>query len=135
MKFVAELLVVRYLVTEEYGSWTYALSAVVFIRGFATLGLNRAVVRFLPVHLERGERGEFLGIVAFVLGCLLLSTGAAVSAFYFFPETVARLAGAGPEQRLDILFIVILLVPIDTLDDFLTGIFAAFSASFAAMAA
>jgi O-antigen/teichoic acid export membrane protein len=129
MKLVAELLVVRYLATEVYGSWTYALSAVVFLRGIATLGLNRAVVRFLPVHLERGERGEFFGIVVFVLGCLLSATGTAVTAFYLFPETVARLAGAGPEQHLDILFIVILLLPIDTLDDFLTGIFAAFSAS------
>jgi O-antigen/teichoic acid export membrane protein len=127
LKFLAELLIVRYLATEAYGSWTYALAAVVFLRVIATLGLNRAVVRFLPVHLERGERGEFFGVMAFVLGLLLLSTGLTVAAFYAFPDVVARLAGAAPDQPLDVLFIIILLVPIDALDDFLTGILAAFA--------
>jgi O-antigen/teichoic acid export membrane protein len=127
LKFLAELLIVRYLATEAYGSWTYALAAVAFLRVFATLGLNRAVVRFLPVHLERGERGEFFGVMAFVFGSLLLSTGVTVAAFYAFPDVVARLAGAAPDQRLDVLFIIILLVPIDALDDFLTGILAAFA--------
>jgi O-antigen/teichoic acid export membrane protein len=127
LKFLAELLIIRYLATEAYGSWTYALAAVAFLRVIATLGLNRAVVRFLPVHLERGERGEFFGVIAFVLGCLLLSTGVTVAAFYAFPDVVARLAGAAPDQPLDVLFIIILLVPIDALDDFLTGILAAFA--------
>ena len=129
LKFLAELVIIRYLTTEEYGSWTYALSAVLFLRGLATLGLNRAIVRFLPIHLERDEPKEFFGVIAFVFSSLVMATGTVITAFYLFPEAIARLAGAGPDQRLDVLFIVILLLPVDTLDDFLTGIFAAFSAS------
>jgi O-antigen/teichoic acid export membrane protein len=127
LKFLAELLIIRYLATEAYGSWTYALAAVTFLTVVATFGLNRAVVRFLPIHLERGQRGEFFGVLAFVLGSLLLSTGLTVAAFYAFPDVVARLAGAAPDQPLDVLLIIILLVPIDTLDGFLTGILAAFA--------
>lgn len=129
LKFFAEVLVVRYLTTDDYGAWTYALSAVVFLRGFATLGLHRAVVRFLPIHMERGEADRFRGLLALVMGVMLLSGASVVGAFYAFPDTIARLAGAGPGQRLDLLFIVVLLVPLETMDDFLTGICAAFTSS------
>ena len=126
LKFLSELLLARYLTTSEYGSWTYALAAVVFLRGFAALGLHRAVARFMPMHLERGEREQFMGLLAFVFGSLLVTGTAVVLAFYAFPDVVSRLVGAGPDQRLDILFIVVLLVPVDAIDDFLTAVCAAF---------
>jgi O-antigen/teichoic acid export membrane protein len=129
LKFIAEIFVVRYLATAEYGAWTYALSAVVLLKGFATLGLNRAVARYVPIHLERGEREEFFGVSAFVFGSLLLTGAAVVTAFYAFPDWIARLAGAGPGQSLDVLFIMVFLVPVQALDDFLTGVCAAFGNS------
>ncbi len=129
LKFVSQLIIVRYLTTAEYGAWSYALAAVLFLRGFSTLGLNRAVARFLPIHLERGERQEFFGVMAFVFGSLVLGGALVVTLFYAFPEWVARLAGVAANQQLDILAIVIFLVPVDALDDFLTGVCAAFTSS------
>lgn len=129
LKFIAELLVIRYLSTTEYGSWTYALSVVVLLRGAATLGLNRAVTRFAPIHLERDERRELFEVLGFVLGSLALSTAAVVTAFYAFPSAVAAIAGVSDRQPIDLLFIVILLVPVEAIDDFLTGVCAAFTDS------
>jgi O-antigen/teichoic acid export membrane protein len=129
LKFVAELLIVRYLSTTEYGSWTYALSAIVLLRGVATLGLNRAVTRFAPIHLERGERREFFEVLGFVLGSLTLASVALVGAFYALPEAVASIAGVSDRQPIDLLFIMILLVPVEAIDDFLTGVCAAFTDS------
>lgn len=129
LKFLAELMIVRYLATGDYGMWTYALAAVVFLRGFATLGLNRAVVRFLPIHLERGEKDRFFSVAMLVLGGLLVASAAVITLFYAFPGVVAGLAGAEPGQPIDLLFIVIFLVPIEAVDDFLTGLCAAFTDS------
>ena len=128
-KFIAELIVVRYLATAEYGSWTYALSAIVFLRGLSTLGLNRAVTRFVPIHLERSEHRDLAGVVTFVLGLLLLSGATLVTAFFVFPDQVARIAGISEQQPIDLLFILVFLVPIEATDDFLTGICAAFTDS------
>lgn len=128
-KFVAELIVVRYLATSEYGAWTYALAAVVFLRGMSMLGLNRAVSRFVPIHLERNEHRDLAGVVTFVMGLLLLSCATVVTAFYAFPDWVARIAGISEQQPIEILFVLILLVPIEAADEFLTGICATFTDS------
>lgn len=129
LKFASELVVVRYLTTVEYGAWTYALSAVLFLRGISTLGLNRAVARFVPIHLERGEHRELLAVVIFVLGLLGLSGAAVITAFYVFPEQVASLAGISEREALDLLFIVVFMVPVEAIDDFLTGLCAVFTDS------
>jgi O-antigen/teichoic acid export membrane protein len=129
LKFAAELMVVRYLTTEAYGSWTWALSAVLLLQNFSTMGLNRAVARFAPIHLEHRERDELFGVLAFVLGSLLLAGALLVTAFYAFPSAIAGLAGASPGQPLDILFIVIFLVPVEAISGFFTGVCAAFGNS------
>jgi O-antigen/teichoic acid export membrane protein len=125
LKFIAELLIVRYLSTAAYGSWTWALSAVVLLESFSTMGLNRAVPRFIPLHWERGERQELFGVILFVLGSLLGVGLLFVTAFYAFPTGVAGLAGATPGQSLDILFIVIFLLPIHAVGNFFTVLCAA----------
>ncbi|MEX2470970.1 MAG: oligosaccharide flippase family protein, partial [Gemmatimonadota bacterium] len=129
LKFLAELMVVRYLSTEGYGSWTYALAAVTFLRGMSALGLNRALSRYLPLHLERGEFQQFYGVLVFVFGALAVAGTLVVAGFYALPEKVAALAGVSAEQPLALLFIVIFLVPVEIIDNGLTGVSAAFGDS------
>lgn len=129
LKFVTELLVVRYLATEAYGSWTWALAALVALESFSTMGLNRAVPRFVPIHLERRERDKLVGLLAFVLGGVVLAGTLIVAAFYAFPRSIAALAGASPGQSLDVLFIIVILLPIRGLGSFFTNVCAAFGNS------
>lgn len=128
VKLGAQVLIVRYLSTGDYGVWTYALAAALFFRGFATLGLNKTLPRFLAIHLEREEHGRFFGTLFLILGTLLAATLAVVVAFYAFPHELAALAGQGPEA-VHVLFVVIFLVPLEALDDFLTGVLSTFSRS------
>jgi O-antigen/teichoic acid export membrane protein len=129
LKFAAELIVVRYLATNEYGAWTYALAAVAFLRGLSAFGLNRAIARYLPLHLERGEIDKFYGVLAVVTGLMVLTGAAVIAAFLAFPRFIAGIAGVVAEQPLDLLFILIFLVPIETLDNALTGVCAALGVS------
>lgn len=129
LKFLAELIVVRYLSTEDYGAWTYALAAVTFLRGMSALGLNRALSRYLPVHLERGEPQKFYGVLVLVFGAVVIAGALVVAVFYALPERVAALAGVSAEQPLALLFIVIFLVPVEIVDNGLTVVSAAFGDS------
>lgn len=128
IKFVFQVLIVRYLSTGDYGAWTYALAAVTFFQGFTTLGLTKTLPRFLAIDLERKAYPRFFGTLGLILGTLLLACGAVVGAFYLFPETLAGLAGQGPED-LALLFVVILLLPLQLLDQFFTELCATFGKS------
>jgi O-antigen/teichoic acid export membrane protein len=129
LKFAAELIVVRYLATDQYGAWTYALAAVAFLRGLSTVGLNRAIARYLPLHLERGEIDKFYGVLAVVVGLLAITGTFVIAAFFAFPRSIAGLAGVATEQPLEVLFILIFLVPVETIDNVLTGVCAALGVS------
>ena len=129
LKFVAEIIVVRYLTTAQYGAWTYALAAVALLRGLSAFGLNRAISRFLPLHLERGEIGQFYGVLTFVGGGLLATGALVIAGFYAFPERIGALAGVSSSEPLAILFVLIFLVPIETIENALTSVCAAFGAS------
>jgi O-antigen/teichoic acid export membrane protein len=129
LKFASELIVVRYLATNEYGAWTYALAAVAFLRGMSTMGLNRAIARYLPLHLERGEIGKFYGVLAVVTGLLAIAGTLVIAAFFAFPRSIAGLAGVVAEQPLELLFVLIFLVPVETIDNVLTGVCAALGVS------
>jgi O-antigen/teichoic acid export membrane protein len=126
MNFVAQVLIVRYLATSAYGAWAYALSVVAFCQSFATLGLDRAITRFVPIYHEKEEYGKLFGTVLLVIGTILLTGFAAIAAFHLAPEQLAQLL-AGKQQSLVLLLILIFLVPVEALDGLLIGLFASFS--------
>jgi O-antigen/teichoic acid export membrane protein len=128
LKFVFQVLIVRYLSRGDYGAWTYALAAVTFFKGFAVLGLTKTLPRFLAIYLEREEYPRFFGALGLILGTLMLTSSLVVVVFYLFPEQLTALAGQGPES-VPLLFIVILLLPLKLLDEFLTELCATFSKS------
>jgi O-antigen/teichoic acid export membrane protein len=129
LKFGSELIIVRYLTTGQYGAWTYALAAVSFFRVVSALGLNRAVARYVPAHLERGEIDKFYGVLAVVGSLTALASAAVIAAFWAFPRFASSLAGVAAEQPLDLLFILIFMVPLDTFDNALQGVCAALGMS------
>lgn len=129
VKFIAQLVVVRYLTTEAYGSWTYALSAVALFQGVSSLSLRRAVSRFLPIYHEEGDHDRFLGTLVMVVAAIVLAGGVVVGGLYAFPDLVANLVSGEGELPLALLTVMILLVPLEALDGVLTDLFASFSES------
>ena len=129
IKFLSDLIVIRYLAASQYGAWTYALAVVTFLWGLSTLGLHRAISRFLPLHLERDEPEQFYGVLVFVMTIGVLTGGLAVLAFYAFPEELMRLAGVSSTEPIALLYIMIFMVPLETLDNQLLGVCAAFGDS------
>src|ERR1700688_3586881 len=67
--FAAQMLVVRYFSTGDYGAIAFGLGIVGLFQIVAVLGLNEAVARFVPIYHQNREYEKLLGTI-------LLATGA-----------------------------------------------------------
>jgi O-antigen/teichoic acid export membrane protein len=124
-KFIAQILVVRYLSLSDYGAWAYALAAVSFLGGFAHLSLDKAVARFAAIYHEREDYERFFGVMVLVVATVTLTGAVFVVGLYAAPDLFAGLIG-GEMAPLLLLFILIFLVPLEALDTLLIAIFATF---------
>ena len=125
VNFAAQVLIVRYLSTSDYGAWAYALSIVTFLQTLAPLGLDRAMSRFIPIYHEKRDYSKVFGTMLLVVGTILVVGSIIVAAFHGFPGEFARLV-RDQEQPLSLLFILIFLVPLESLDAMLVDLFASF---------
>jgi O-antigen/teichoic acid export membrane protein len=126
VNFLSQVLVVRYFSTSDYGAWAYALSVVALCQGFSSVGLKRAVTRFVPIYHEKQEYEKLFGTILLVLGSILVAGIVIVGALHLWPEQMARLINE-QGNALGLLLIMIFLVPVEALDGALIGLFASFS--------
>lgn len=118
-----QILVVRHLSREGWGSFAYALSMVSLATTMVTFGLDRAVTRFIAIYDERDEPGKVLGTLVMVVGTvvafgILVVTGTLL-ARGFLGDTVM----ADPDAAM--LFVLLVgLAPIQALDTISIGMFA-----------
>ena len=125
IKFLVQVLIVRYLTTSDYGTWAYALSVVALLDAFASLSLNRSVGRFAAIHHERGDYGRFFGTVLLVAGTILVTGIVFAGALHAFPAQLGSLMGQD-QQPITLLLIMIFLVPLGAFDALAVALFATF---------
>jgi len=121
-----QVLIVRYLSKTSYGAFAYALSFVSLGETVVTLGLDRAVTRFVPMYDERREYGKLLGTLALVLGTIL---ALGLVTVLLVMGLQGMIAGRLIEDRQAVVLLVILiaLAPIQALDSLANGMFAVFA--------
>lgn len=123
--FAVQVLIVRYLAKAEYGMFAYGLSVVSLGAIIVTLGTDRSVSRFLPIFEERKQPEAILGTVLFV-GGIIATLGLSLIVL------VVGLQGLVSDTLVDpragpLLAILILLAPLQALDDMLMNAFAVFA--------
>lgn len=126
INFAAQVMVVRYLSTTDFGAWAYGLSIVAFCQSFAIFGLDRAITRFIPIYHEKQEYNKLFGTIILVVGSVLLIGLLIVGLFYIAPEKLASLMKDG-QAPVSLLLIMIILVPVEAFDALMTGLFASFT--------
>ncbi len=151
VNFVIQILIVRYLSKAEYGAFAYALSIVSVGETVVTLGLDRAITRYVPIYHERGDYAKMLGTLVMVLSTILslglavvlavvgvqaiadnlvtaaqASSGVGLASVYFGTLVAEPLI---QDYRLVSLLLAILIVlsPLQALDNIFNGMFAVFS--------
>jgi O-antigen/teichoic acid export membrane protein len=129
VNFAVQVLIVRYFANAkaEYGAFAFALSMVALGESIATLGLDRAVTRFLPIYHERQEYNKLFGTIFLVISTIVGIGAAMVLLLYSFQGLVLRSGFIEDQLALSLTLILIFLAPVQSLDDLIVGMFAVFA--------
>jgi O-antigen/teichoic acid export membrane protein len=129
--FTIQVLIVRYLTKANYGAFAYALSFVTVGQTIATLGLDRAITRFVPIYHEHRDYNKMFGTILMVVGTVLSIGLALVLLAYAFQGFVAQtLLGSQEHDKglvVALLLILIGMAPMEALDDLIEGLTAIFA--------
>ena len=124
--FATQILIVRYLSQNEYGGFAYALTVVTTLQNIIGLGLDQSVVRFLPIYQERRDWSRFFGTIAVALVVIVALGLVAIGGLLALHGVAGRWV-PNPDTTLPLLLILVLLAPLQALDDLLVALFATFA--------
>ena len=127
INFVTQVLMVRYLSTRDFGELAYGLAVVSFFRIFASLGLQDAIPRFVPIYRENREYGKMFGTILLAVGTVLATGVFIVVVVWLAPLFLMPFPTHETLPRLTVLSILIVLVPVEAADALLDGLFASFA--------
>jgi O-antigen/teichoic acid export membrane protein len=125
ISFAAQLLIVRYLSTTEYGALAFALSVVAMLQLLGTLGLQEAISRFVPIYRETREYDKLLGTIL-LAAALVVLTGMLI--IVGVQGVLSHITISGT-LKLRLLTVLIFLVPIEAADMLLDAFFASFAST------
>lgn len=126
LKFIIQILIVRYLPKQEYGAFAYALNMVDIAVILSLVALDKSASRFVPIFEEEKDYDSLFGFIVLSL-VIILGLGAAI--VLLFISSSGYLTGTLISDPLaaSLLVIVIILAPLTALDNWFQGIFAAFT--------
>jgi O-antigen/teichoic acid export membrane protein len=117
-----QLIIVRYLSKEGYGAFAYALAVVVLGETAALFGLDRAVGRLIPIHLEKRDYARAFGVIAISVATVS-SIGAAFVALVLLARGEIESSVVNDHRTVTLLVLIIALAPIQALEDLIRGLF------------
>jgi len=124
--FLTQILIVRYLAKSDYGAFAYALSLVTSIETIVTLGLDRAITRFIPIYDEQKDYSRLFGTIIFVV-TLIASLSVGVILLFFGLKGFISQNLLLDAQAVSLLSVLIFLSPLQAFSNLINGMFAVFS--------
>lgn len=126
VNFAIQVMTVRYLTKSDFGAFAYALSLASLGENIVTFGLDRGVTRFVPLYEEREERDKLLGTLVLAVGTVV-SMGLGLCLLVIGLEGWLRDTVISDAQAVTLLTILIVLAPLNAIDDLLMGLLAVFA--------
>jgi O-antigen/teichoic acid export membrane protein len=124
--FATQVLIVRYLSQSAYGGFAYALSVATVLQNVVALGLDRSIVRFLPIYQARRDTARLYGVIAMAVIVIVSMGLLAAAVLYGFQSAFGHYV-PNRATTLPLLLILVFLAPLQSLDDLLVGMFAVFA--------
>lgn len=128
LNFLTQVILVRSLSQSDYGAFAYVLSLVNLGEMIVMFGLDRGVGRFLAIYDEEGDQARLFGTLAMALGTILSLGLALILLVVGFREVIGGLIIDDP-VALSLLVILILLSPIQALDQLFGSVLAVFASA------
>jgi O-antigen/teichoic acid export membrane protein len=126
LNFVTQVLIVRYLSKADYGAFAYALVVAMNVESIITLGLDRVDKQFMAAYDEQRDYARLAGTITLVLGSVVSLGLAAALLLYGLQDWVAE-SVITEKQVVPILVILILLAPIQAVDNLTMSLFGVFA--------
>src|SRR5258706_15189880 len=96
---VVQIYIVRYLANAEYGAFALALSIANIGEVLVSLGMDKAISRFVPIYHEHRDYSKMFGAIILTLGSMLALGLAVVLLFYGFHGSLGPLFVSGPDRQ------------------------------------
>jgi O-antigen/teichoic acid export membrane protein len=121
-----QVVIVRYLGMAEYGAFAYALVLVGAGRMLLSLGQGRVLSRFLSLFDEQGEPDKAVGSLFLAMVTVAVTSGVGLLALLLFVDDLAP-AALGEPDAVAVLLVLVLLAPMEAVDEILFAAFAVFT--------
>lgn len=126
VNFVTQVLIVRYLSTNDFGIWAYCLSLVTVGQTVVTLGLNKGASRFLAGFDEQQDYARLFGTLL-LIASVTVSIGLAMLLVVIGLRETVLGAHVGGAATTTVLAVLILMAPVQALDELTENTLAVFS--------
>jgi O-antigen/teichoic acid export membrane protein len=126
VNLIVQALIARGLSKDELGQFAYALSLVMTISTFITLGIDRAVPRFVAMYDERKQWGHLAGTLVIQLSTILSLGAFAIIGVLGFQSWLSETA-IQDSRVTAVLVILVFLAPIQALDQVAVAMFAVYA--------
>ena len=117
--YLSQVVLARWMGSFEYGAFVFVWVWVLILGGASSLGLNIAMMRFVPDYRERGDlaalRGLLLGGRLFALGVSTLVAGLGLLGLWLFSSSLAS-------HYVLPAYLALVCIPVYTLTDLQDGI-------------
>jgi len=119
------IVIVRVLTKSDFGAFSYALALVAAGRTVLSLGQGRLLSRFMAKYEEHQDYDRMFGAVLLAVGTIVVTSLIGLGLILGFPD---QLLDVQDPATVEVVLIVLLLAPLEALDQIFISIFAVFSA-------
>jgi O-antigen/teichoic acid export membrane protein len=120
-----QIVIVRSLTMSDFGAFSYALALVAAGRTVLSLGQGRLLSRFMAKYEEHQDYDRMFGAVLLAVGTIVVTSLVGLAVFLGFP---GQLLNVYDPATVQVVLILLLLAPLEALDQVFINIFAVFSA-------
>ena len=120
-----QVVIVRVLTQSDFGAFSYALALAAAGRNLLSLGQGRLLSRFMAKYEEHQDYDRMFGAVLLAVGTIVVTSLVGLGLFLGFPD---QLLNVHDPATVQVVLILLLLAPLEALDQVFINIFAVFSA-------
>lgn len=120
-----QVLLVRYLSKQDYGSFAFAIAMVAIATNLGLLGLDKALARFMAIYHESQDMRRMSGTIMLIIGTVTGVGTAMVLIVYCF-QVGLETHLVSDSLSLSLLLILVFLAPVDGLNAVFQSIFGVF---------
>jgi len=125
INLVSQALIARHLSQSDFGAFALAFSIATVGQVFITLGLHRGATQFFSRYQEANDHRRLVGTIL-VNSAVIIALGAVLVLGVGLAQGALTSSGLLDPTATGILLILVVLAPIDALDDMLIALFAVF---------